>query len=253
MTGWAVYCSSVAKRQPTHRQTALLCGLVVLGFLWDVALGGGKAHAIGWLVALLLVAGISTLAARSRASLPAEERAALDRQNATVPQEENESPSVVIRPAEPEDLAGLIAIEASADKLFEVAGYGATPGPASVAELEQAAALFVAGRPAVGYVRLELVDGLAHIEGLSVQPKRMKQGIGTALIEAACDWAREQGYSAITLCTFADVPWNGPFYRKRGFDELTLLTPGLHRLRASEVDIGLDEMGPRIVMCRDLR
>ena len=37
------------------------------------------------------------------------------------------------------------------------------------------------------------------------------------LIAAAEDWARGQGHRGLSLTTFIDVPWNGPWYAKQGF------------------------------------
>ena len=59
----------------------------------------------------------------------------------------------------------------------------------------------------------------------------MRNGIGTQLLERACEWAREQRYPAITLTTYADISWNAPYYAARGFTEITELTPGLAGLR----------------------
>ncbi len=157
-----------------------------------------------------------------------------------------------IRPAVGNDLPRLVEVEVAADKLFEVAGYGATPGPAGIDELVAAPLLLVAGEPPIGYVRVEIVDGQAHIEGLSVRPTSMRQGVGTALVSAACDWASAQGFSSVTLCTFADVPWNGPFYAGLGFREQAVLSPGLQALRRHEAELGLDGMGRRCVMRRHL-
>ncbi|MEO9236850.1 MAG: hypothetical protein ABI418_02040, partial [Jatrophihabitantaceae bacterium] len=50
-----------------YRTTILLSGFVILGWLWDLALGGGLAHTIGWLAALILVGGISALAVHGSA------------------------------------------------------------------------------------------------------------------------------------------------------------------------------------------
>ena len=61
---------------------------------------------------------------------------------------------------------------------------------AGPAELERAAAVFVAGRPPVGFVQIEEVDGLAYLVELAVIPRWMRQGIGTALVDRACEWAR---------------------------------------------------------------
>jgi hypothetical protein len=52
------------------------------------------------------------------------------------------------------------------------------------------------------------------------------------------------------LCTFADVPWNAPFYARHGFVSLaeSESTPGLLELRQREVSLGLDALGRRTVM-----
>jgi hypothetical protein len=56
----------------------------------------------------------------------------------------------------------------------------------------------------------------------------------------------------MTLSTFADVPWNAPFYARHGFETFADLGPGLHGYRATEVSIGLDRLGTRVVMRRVL-
>jgi GNAT superfamily N-acetyltransferase len=234
----------VPAKGPSYRTAGLLAALVLLGWAVDAALGGGAAHAAGWFAALLLVAGIPALSAWSA-------------QHRTVNQPilqadpaKPDQPDSTIRPARPDELAELIEIERAADRLFPLAGYGETPGPASLDELRAAAALLVSGDPPAGYVRIEVVDGRAHLEGLSVRPRYMRQGRGSALVRAACAWAAEHGYSEITLCTFAEVPWNGPFYARLGFIELAELTPGLQSLRETERTLGLDAMGRRVVLIR---
>ena len=234
-----------------YRTPAILCGIIVLGWAWDFALGGGAAHSLAWLGALVVVGGISMLSARAATArdLAGEPEAEPQATPAASP------PRPVdpgIRPARPENFPELIRVEAAADALFTVAGYGPVPGMAEPGELESAQLVLVHGHPIDGFVRVDIVDGLAHVEQLSVRPKSMRQGTGTALLEAACDWARVKGFAAVTLCTFADVPWNGPFYAKRGFVPLTELTPGLQALRATETRLGLDDLGTRQVMRRDL-
>ena len=109
-----------------------------------------------------------------------------------------------------------------------------------------------AGRPALGFARLEIVDGSAHLEQIAVVPRAMRRGIGSALIEAACAWAKDNSFEALTSITFAEVAWNGPFYAARGFVPLEEITPGLAALREHERAAGLDAMGKRIVMRREL-
>ncbi|WP_411757210.1 hypothetical protein [Streptomyces venezuelae] len=59
--------------------------------------------------------------------------------------------------------------------------------------------------------------------------------------------------TALTLTTFADVPWNAPYYARIGFRPLAdaELTPALRTIRAHEAELGLDRW-PRLCMRRDL-
>jgi GNAT superfamily N-acetyltransferase len=105
----------------------------------------------------------------------------------------------------------------------------------------------------VAYLLVDLVDGNAHIEQVSVHPGWGRQGIGRALICHLEGWAAGQGLTAVTLTTFADVPWNGPYYRRCGFRPMTEaeLGPELAALRATERARGLDRH-PRLAMVKTL-
>lgn len=159
-----------------------------------------------------------------------------------------------VRPARSADLAELPEIDRRADAVFRVAGYDLPAVPWGDDRLDAAKAVFVYGDPAVGFVLVTELDGLAHVDEIAVIPKRMRQGIGTQLLERACAWARETGYPAITLTTYADVPWNAPYYAARGFVTVDgdALTPGLRGQRVREANLGLDAVGPRIAMRREL-
>jgi GNAT superfamily N-acetyltransferase len=157
-----------------------------------------------------------------------------------------------VRAAARADLAELGEVAQRAETLFRTAGYQLPELPFDTAGLAKAKAVFVAGRPPVAFVRVDEVDGLAHIEELAVIPKWMRQGIGSALVERACEWASAHDYPAITLTTYADVPWNGPYYAKRGFMEVADPSPGLRAVRDQERGVGLDAVGRRIVMRRAL-
>ncbi len=128
-----------------------------------------------------------------------------------------------IRPARPGELALLPAIEAAADTMFEPLGIGPLPGPGTVEEFAAALVVLVAGDPPLGLCRIDAVTRLsdgragAHLEQLSVLPAHAGRGIGRALLRAGCDWATAQGYDDITLATYRDIPWNGPFYASEGF------------------------------------
>jgi GNAT superfamily N-acetyltransferase len=57
----------------------------------------------------------------------------------------------------------------------------------------------------------------AHIDELDVLPAHGHQGVGTSLVRAVCNWARDSGYRKVSLSTFRNIPWNEPFYLKQGF------------------------------------
>lgn len=107
-----------------------------------------------------------------------------------------------------------------------------------------------ADRP-VGYLLLDMVDGNAHVEQVSVHPVHARQGLGRALLDTAESWARQHECPALTLTSFADVPWNGPYYERLGFRVLdeAEVTQGLRRIRQQEADRGLDAW-PRVSMTR---
>lgn len=157
----------------------------------------------------------------------------------------------LVRPARPEDLAAIPAIEAEADQVFAECGIGPLPpGVADLDELGRAAYVLVAGDPVVGFARVDVVDGEAHLEQVSVLPAAARRGVGGALVEAAAEWAAMSGHEWLTLCTFADVPWNAPFYARHGFAVFDGLGPGLRALRETERRVGLDDLGRRVVMRR---
>ena len=89
-----------------------------------------------------------------------------------------------------------------------------------------------------------------HLAQLSVHPASGRRGIGGALLTATVDLARERGFDRVTLTTYAEVPWNAPFYARHGWRPLTELTSGLRALCEDEVRCGLDRYGPRTGMMR---
>ncbi|WP_030661208.1 GNAT family N-acetyltransferase [Streptomyces rimosus] len=166
----------------------------------------------------------------------------------------------VVRPARPGELSVLRDIERAAGELFRGRDMAriADDEPASLAELagyQQAGRALVAcdgagrGDVPIAYLLWEPVDGCAHIEQVSVHPDGARRGLGRALIERA--W-RDSGLPALTLTTFADVPWNAPYYARIGFRVLaeSELTPGLRKIRRREGELGLDRW-KRVCMRRD--
>jgi ribosomal protein S18 acetylase RimI-like enzyme len=168
-----------------------------------------------------------------------------------------------VREARAADLARLAAIEDSGGAQFRDL-FGEDIEPALVAPAiggaERAAkpgfvlvAATDAQSPAIGFVHVLDLDGHAHLEQLSVLPEDQRRGIGAALTRAAMAEARAQGFDRLSLCTYRDVPWNGPFYRSLGFVEVADLAPYQQRLRDEERRLGLDVNGVRVVMSVALR
>jgi GNAT superfamily N-acetyltransferase len=157
---------------------------------------------------------------------------------------------IEVRTADAGDLAQLAAVEAAADELFAPLGITDLPPPPPAEERAHAWRVLVAGRPVQGLAVLELLDGAVHLEQLSVHPAAGRQGIGSALLAATVAAARDAGLPAVTLTTYADVPWNAPFYARHGWQVLDQPTAGLRALREREVALGLDRHGRRTVMVR---
>ncbi|MEO7073507.1 MAG: 4-(cytidine 5'-diphospho)-2-C-methyl-D-erythritol kinase [Rhodanobacter sp.] len=132
-----------------------------------------------------------------------------------------------IEPAVPAQVDALCAIERAALELFRGhrawSSYADMPIPPAL--LHRAVnrglvwAALDADASAVGFVWLdtELAAGGIGISEINVLPSHGRRGIGAALLEHACAWAREAGYDQVDLGTLADVPWNAPFYARHGF------------------------------------
>jgi GNAT superfamily N-acetyltransferase len=155
----------------------------------------------------------------------------------------------VVRTADAHDLVQLPAVEAAADELFLPLGITDLPAPASAEERAGSWRVLVAGQPVQGFAVLELLDGAVHLEQLSVHPAYSRRGIGGALLAAGVEAARAHGADRITLLTYADVPWNAPFYARHGW-QVTEPTPALQALRRREAELGLDRHGARVAMVR---
>ena len=155
-----------------------------------------------------------------------------------------------IRPWDPiVDLPRLVEVNTAAGALFVEHGLLLPPyNPAE--DLLAGDHVLVACAPhPVGFAILDKLDGQAHLAELAVHPDYGRRGIGTALLRRSRVWAEEQGYRAITLTTFADVPWNAPFYAARGFTEFAPQDwgPGLRDQWEAERTAGI-MVAPRIAM-----
>lgn len=116
--------------------------------------------------------------------------------------------------------------------------------------------VLVVGEPVIGFAHvLDLAavgtSGL-HLEQISVRPSAARAGVGRMLLRAAMGAVLDRGQDWLTLMTFGDIPWNGPWYAREGFTEIgasdsvhwSRLTP----LRETETREGLDRIARRAAM-----
>lgn len=155
--------------------------------------------------------------------------------------------SVTVRAASPADLPALPSIELSSDAMFAGQGIVFPPGPATVeTAIAHGASILVAGDPLVAFAAVLEVDGHPHLEQISVHADQTRKGIGSLLLDEV---VTRYG-PGLTLLTFRDVPWNGPWYSRHGFAEFPRPAwgPELRAHWQAEIDAGLHNLGPRLVM-----
>jgi GNAT superfamily N-acetyltransferase len=164
----------------------------------------------------------------------------------------------MVRPAVPDDSPLLREIECQAGERFREVGLDhiADEEPLAIDDLTRFA---TAGRSwvavndeprVIGYVVVDEVDGCAHIEQVSVTPAEQGKGIGRALVAEVRTWAKRSDLPAVTLTTFADVPWNAPLYSHLGFEVMKegAIGPGLRVVRDAESARGVDRLMDRVCM-----
>ena len=136
-----------------------------------------------------------------------------------------------IRLARPDEAALICEIEDDAAERYRgsaheyVVDHGPSP-PEAYAELAEQGLVFLAeldGAPA-GMAAGEAFPKALHLHELAVRHALQGQGVGRALVKAVAKEARRRGLPAVTLTTFATIPWNGPWYARLGFEELTQAT-----------------------------
>lgn len=166
-----------------------------------------------------------------------------------------------LRPATPEDTHLLPAIERSAAAAFLCLPALAWIAGHTVLSCVEHREFMAAGLEWVmvdeqdqplGFVCATAFDEALHIEELAVVHERQGQGLGRQLMAAVRDHAQAQGFKALTLTTFCDVPWNAPFYARLGFEVVAeaALSDILRRQLAYEASRGLEgRCAMRVRLC----
>ena len=166
-----------------------------------------------------------------------------------------------LRVAVVDDVEAMRSLEVDAGRRFrdigmdEIADDDPPAADLLQAHIDNASAWIVIdtdGSP-IGYALGSIVDDEGHLDQVSVAERAGRRGVGTALIDRVCAWSREQGAGTVTLTTFRDVSFNGPYYASLGFVEIAEADcgPELLAIRHLEQDLGLD-IAPRIAMRKSL-
>jgi ribosomal protein S18 acetylase RimI-like enzyme len=145
---------------------------------------------------------------------------------------------IVVRNATADDVPSMQAVEVAASERFReiddpriarCADYPPYPAEGLMrAATEQRAWVAVDDLGAViGFAVAWVVDGEGWLDELAVTPAHGRRGVGRALVDEVLAWTAARGLPSVTLATFRDVPWNGPYYEKLGFKAVTALTPAL--------------------------
>jgi ribosomal protein S18 acetylase RimI-like enzyme len=162
-----------------------------------------------------------------------------------------------IRNARNEDIPLLGLVERSAAEIFRTVNLdflsdGPTMDELFLSKLMNSSHLWVAvnelDRP-IGFAGGEIIDGNFHISEISVAQDAQGKGVGNALIGELIRRVKEEGYTTITLTTYRDLPWNGPWYHKLGFLEVKVHEMGeeYSKILDSEAQHGHD-MNFRCIM-----
>lgn len=138
-----------------------------------------------------------------------------------------EPDSIRIRLAHTDDLDSLPEIERSAGEAFRdssqaaVANDAPTPADSYLPMLAEGLVWVAEDKgQLIGFAAGQIYLDALHIWEIAVRHDRQGRGAGRALMARAIDEARAQDLPAVTLSTFRDIAFNGPFYASLGFREL---------------------------------
>ncbi len=110
-----------------------------------------------------------------------------------------------------------------------------------------------AGASVVGFALAEPLESCVYLDELDVLREHQRRGIGAALVETVCAWARGRGQRSVALLTSRYVAWNMPWYERIGFREIPAasLAPDLAKILAGDAARGFPKER-RVMMERAL-
>jgi GNAT superfamily N-acetyltransferase len=171
----------------------------------------------------------------------------------------------ILRAAASHELDHAVAIDDAAGFLFGRAGLSidlSSDHPFVVAERDRWRSALAQGQlwfacqevEPVGFSALGRAGELAYLEQLAVRPEHGRRRVGTMLLTAACDHAKQSGDSELWLTTYAHLAWNKPYYERQGFSVVpeSHCSPEL-QAHLAEQRATLPAPEERVAMMRKLR
>ncbi len=132
-----------------------------------------------------------------------------------------------IRLGSTDEIHKVAPLEQAAAEAFREIGMAAVADEPPIAEslLMQAAEerrFWVAVEYGVlkAYLLGDFLPKSLHIEQVTVHPDASRRGLGALMIESVSADPRSKERGLITLTSFANVPWNAPYYERIGFVEI---------------------------------
>ncbi|MEZ5998226.1 MAG: GNAT family N-acetyltransferase [Hyphomonas sp.] len=157
----------------------------------------------------------------------------------------------LIAPAQLEDVDAMINVDLAAGQLFAPTGHISGEAlndhvPATVLEQAIGAGDIFKTQTregiVAGFALVSRRGGTLYLDQISVHPDHGRQGLGASLMQHVFQLAKKRKLKQVTLSTFREIPWNGPFYRKLGFRELARREMAdwmleLERIQAQSLDV----------------
>ena len=167
-----------------------------------------------------------------------------------------------ISPGEPDDIPALIAVDKAASVLFEPTGLLEAAAlndhvPADVFEIEMPKGnVFVTRNQhgwAVGFALIRSRGEGLYLDQVSVHPDHGQKGLGRALVIRVITEAERRNLPHVSLSTFRDLAWNGPFYASIGFKEIPHDRLETYMLEIEEAQRPFMDVSKRCFMRRKVR
>lgn len=132
-----------------------------------------------------------------------------------------------IRLGSADEIHKVAPLELAAAEAFRTIGMDAIADDAPMSEAELLAAIdeqrfWVAVEYGVlkAYLVGDFLPRSLHIDQVTVHPDASRRGLGALMIESVSADPRARERGLITLTSFANVPWNAPYYERIGFIDI---------------------------------